>query len=445
MRPFLLHKLPIPLRRLAQGFLFLPLVVSCIGVLTAIASYYLDASGLGDAWLNHHRFLMVDADGARSLLSTIAGASMTVLSLVYSVTLLVFTLAASSLGPRLLETFIDNRVNQFTIGILGAVFLHSVISLFAAAPDATPSIAAGVAVLMAISGFFWVAFFVNDVAHRVMIDHEIGRTEKTLRRQVELMLEATTEGGRPTAPVPEGAGRQVAAERAGYVTHVDVDRLTRSATQADAFVEVLVAPGDFVFEGLSLARVIAEDERLNPAEIRQSISIRNSRAPEGDLLFSIHLMVEIAIRALSPGINDSYTAISAMDHLSASLNLFLKRGESNPLRLDESGRPRLRLKILSTEEVLDTALAPLRRSAQDNVEVSVRLILAIERLMRTAERNHWPALVRQLRLVANGAQNTLTLAEDRRTVAAAVVAARATLAARGDEAPALVAATSTPD
>lgn len=433
MRDLLLR--PLPLRRLAQGFLFLPLVISCTGAVTAVASYYLDSGGLGERWFGSSGFFEVDADGARSLLSTIAGASMTVLSLVYSMTLLVFTLAASSLGPRLLETFIDNRVNQITIGILGAVFLHSVIALFAAAPEATPSISAGVAVVMAIVGFFWVAYFVNDAAHRVMIDHQIGRTEKQLRRQIQAMLEAAEEG-RPAAPVPEGEGRPVAARRSGYVTHIDVSRLIALAQEAEAFVELAVAPGDFVFEGLPLARVVAEEGRLEADALRAVFWIRNSRAPEGDLLFSIHLMVEIAVRALSPGINDVYTAIGAMDHLSASLNLFLERGEPSPLRLDEGGRPRLRLKVLTAGEVLDTALAPLRRAAQRNVEVTVRLALILERLAATSDADHLPALRHQLKLLSNAAQQSFTLAEDRRAVAAAVAGTRAAFAAAAaDQAP----------
>ncbi|GAB5467788.1 MAG: DUF2254 domain-containing protein [Rhodospirillales bacterium] len=405
------------LRRLTQGFLFLPMAIGCTGLVSAAVTLYLDHATVGQHWIDDVGLLQVDAQGARSVLSTVAGSAMTVLTLVYSMTLLVFTLAASSLGPRLLETFIENRVNQITIGILGAAFLHAIITLYAVSADTSPTFSAGVAILYGIASFFWLAYFVNDVAHRVMIDHQLGKTEKTLRRQVEQMLETTGASPLPSAPEPTDPGVVLLAERSGYVTHVAVGRLLDLALAAEGYLEVLVAPGDFVFEGLPLVRMVDQEVPLDRDTVAACLEIDDSRAPQGDLLFSVHLLVEIATRALSPGINDPYTAISAMDHLSASLNLFLEREEPSPLHLDDSGLPRVRLRVLSADEVLATALDPLRRATQSNVATTLALIAVIERLGKRAPVEHRPALRHHLRLVAQSAEHCLALPEDRRVVA----------------------------
>ena len=140
------------------------------------------------AFTREFTFFNINEAGARAVLSTIAGAMITVISLVYSLTLIVFTLAASNIGPRVLETFTDNRINQTTVGFLGATFLFSLFVLYVVGDEEVPKLSVAIAILMVTISFFWVVYFVHDTARRILVDNEIARTQKSLRVSIERLL-----------------------------------------------------------------------------------------------------------------------------------------------------------------------------------------------------------------------------------------------------------------
>ncbi|MGF1475469.1 MAG: DUF2254 domain-containing protein [Geminicoccaceae bacterium] len=425
MRLFLMRLLPTSVRRLVRGFLFIPAMVALTGVVLAIAAVSVDRVDQVQQLLAGFSFLRIDAAGARAVLSTIAGAMMTVLSLVYSLTLIVFTLAAGNIGPRLLESFTDNRVNQVTIGVLGATFLFALIVLYVVGADEVPRLSVATAILLAATSFFWLIYFVHDVAGRVMVDNEIGRTQRSLRQAINRLLDASPrEEADDVDVIPDGEFEFVEAGKAGYVTSVGADTLVQMAKQEDGFIEVVTRPGRFVLEGMPIARLYGGAREGDVAQVRNQIVIDDARAPEGDIQFNVHLNVEIALRALSPGINDAYTAISALDHLSSSLAQVLQRGVPSPIYWDADEKPRVWLALIGVEEIVGTALHPLRRAAVDNNLVMLRLIEAIGRMAYVSRAEHHTLLGHHLRLAAQDMNRVLSNPEDRRQVAELVVQAR---------------------
>ena len=411
-------------RQLVRGFLLIPMTMSLIGTLLAVVAVSLDRTTALHQISDTLVFLNIDAAGARSVLSTIAGAMMTVLSLVYSLTLVVFTLAASNIGPRLLETFTDNRVNQTTIGLLGATFLYSLIVLYIVGDEEVPKISVALAILLSAISFFWLVYFVHDVARRVMVDNEIGRTQRALRHSVHrLLADEPRESPGDRDRIPDGRRFAVKAERAGYVTAVDTSSLVEHAREIGGFIEMKVRPGDFVVEGLPIASIIGDKAEHTDHCVRHAVLLGSARAPEGDLQFGIHLSVEIAMRALSPGVNDSYTAVSAIDHLSGSLCTILQRGAPSSIHCDADDEPRVWLQILTVESIVGTALHPLRRASAGNVLVSLRLVEAIGRMALIGRAEHGAILRRHLRLIAADNNRVLLNRDDRRELAGAIWAA----------------------
>ncbi len=413
------------IRRLVRGFLFVPALIALSGVVLALLAAWIDRSGLFDRVFDAIPFLNITASGARSVLGTVAGAMMTVISLVYSLTLVVFTLAAGNIGPRLLETFTGNRVNQATIGLLGATFLYALILLYIVGDDEVPRLAVAIAIALATVSFFQVVYFVHDTAQRVSVDNEIGRTQRALRSAIERLLEKEPrERPDDASAVPDGTGRAVTARRSGYVTAVEAAPILAEASRVDGFVRVVARPGHFILADTPIAFLHdggdGEKARIDAEVVHDAILLADARAADGDILFNVHLSVEIALRALSPGINDPYTAISAIDQLSASLAMILRRGAPTSLLCDDDGNPRVWLELIGVGEIVGTALHPLRRAASGDVMVTLRLVSAIGRMALVCRADHASVLRNHLRLIATDTSRTLRNRDDRAEIAEAL-------------------------
>ncbi|SDU03831.1 DUF2254 domain-containing protein [Stappia sp. ES.058] len=413
------------LRRTVRGFLFVPAMLAMLGLVFAPVAVWVDRTDVFTPAFDLVPFLTISASGARAVLGTIAGATMTVISLVYSLTLVVFTLAAGNIGPRLLETFSDNRVNQSTIGLLGGTFLYSLIVLYVVGETEVPRIAVAIAIILATISFFWVVYFVHDTAQRVMVDSEIGRTQRSLRAAIERLLDDEPhEAASDREALPTTPGRAVLSEKSGYVTTVQTHLLQSAARAGDGFVRMVARPGVFVVAKTPIAYLHDENDAIKPQVVRDAVYLEDVRAPDGDIQFNVHLNVEIALRALSPGINDPYTAISALDHLSASLAMVLQRGAPTSLIRDKNGTPRVWLEILDVKEIVGTALHSLRRGARGNVMVLLHLIAAIGRMAVVVRDEHAGVLHQHLRLIASDAAHSIGNRDDRREIAQALRKAR---------------------
>lgn len=371
--------------RLTRSFVLVPAVIGVIGVLTAIAVVMTGNSA-------HDWVVLVfpnpSLETARSVLSTIAGSALTVLSLVYSLTLVVFTLAAGNIGPRLLTRFTEDRVIQVTAGVLAATFLYSILILQRSESGIDHALSTGVAVLWTVLSISLVIVFIHNVATRITIDEEIARIGRTLSKHIEALIKESSDDARSERDAgpdlddlrPPGEATDLAAARNGYVDAIDLEHLFKRACEHDLFIEVHATPGQFVVQGCPLLTYTGDLDEVDHEDLRRAFMISHNRTPEADLNFSILLMVEIAQRALSPGLNDGFTAIAVIDHLSGAFSKILTRPEPSPLRRDEDGDPKLWCELVSVDRLLGTAFHPLRRDGLSSVTVTLRLLAALERL-----------------------------------------------------------------
>jgi uncharacterized membrane protein len=414
--------------RLTKGFLFIPICITLLGAMLAFAAFLIDDMGLMDGAFKLFSYDTISVDGARSVLSTIAGAMMSVISLVYSLTLVVFTLAAGNISARLLETFASNRTTQITIGLLGATFLYSMIALFGVDENEDLRFSVILCIILASASFFWLVYFVNDVAGRIRVDAEIGRIHSSLRFSIDdLLTNEPREQPNDCNEIPDLPIWIYNATYSGYITFIDSNQLIEIAKSLDGFIEVTVSPGTYVIEGMPIAKVRTAEEEPDLKRLEKTFQIEKARAPEGDIQFSVHLMVEIALRALSPGVNDSYTAISAIDHLSASVARILQRGAPSSLITDDEDTPRLWLTILEMHDLLDTAVGPLRQAARGNVLVLHHFISALEKASLVCRKEHLPLVSTQLFNIAQDAVFSIEGKPDRQQIARKLWAARKTL------------------
>jgi len=331
-------------------------------------------------------------EGARMLLSTLAGAIITVTGVVFSVTLVALTLTSSQLGPRLLQRFRVDHGTQLTLGTMLATFAYCLVVLRvlpggAARTEELPNLSISVGVALAAVSFLVLVFFIHHITTMIQADHIISGIEKDLARTIHRYYPERF--GEP--PPPEVKldrdevlrrfedGAEVQAGYSGYIQAIDHEMLLELASRSDVVVRLLVRAGHFVVHGAEILRVWPPercDEELS-RNLARSVAISSTRTPTQDVAFSIHQMVEVALRALSPGINDSFTAITCVDYLGAALARCAGLPSPEPLHYDRAGRLRVVSRPETFDGLLGDAFNQVRQAATGNVAVSLRILEAL--------------------------------------------------------------------
>jgi uncharacterized membrane protein len=374
-----LHKL----RSTSRSFWFLPSVLGLLGIIIASMTIYLDRRYETELPL----LSTLGAVTTRSVLETIATASITVISLTFSLTLVVFTLAAGNIAPRLLTRFRESMFTRISIGVFCCCFLFSISVLAFIGEESPPKISAIVGFLFAIMIILVLIGYVNHVSIEVLVDNEVADAVMRARSAIDDIMQSEGDNSHRNGhevPSLEPSWR-VASRQTGYVLHVDPQPMISAAQMHDCALRVLVAPGDFIIEGISIAVVSGSpDEEIERAVACDAILIGPSRQPDHDVGFLIHLVVEIALRALSPGVNDAYTAVSCIDNLSAVLSQLMQGHTPSLVHCDDKGVPRVHFEPLNVPDMLQKTLVPLRVSARGNIIVTLRLLQALQHMAELA-------------------------------------------------------------
>ena len=380
---------------LAQSFWLIPAAIVAAGILGALGLLRIDRGEILPPELVNGPWLYDgDSTGARTLLGTVASSTIGVAGTVFSITIAALSLAAGQMGPRLLRNFTRDRANQVTLGIYLGTFSYALTVLRSVrSPDAgafVPHLALSVAVLMAFVCVAMLVFFVAHMAGRINVDTVIGLVSEDVS---EAIARLTFHEPQP-APPPEAFWRDahpVRDTRRGYLQQLDADAVADWAAEQGTAVHLLVRPGGFVFPGATIARITVNVEGA-AAAIRAATVLGPRRDSSADLEFALRQLVEVAVRALSPGINDPLTAISVLDRLGASLC------EVAPLHLASGvwlrdGEPVLVVPRTDYDGLLDTMFHLIRQYGARNPAILIR---CLEVLTAAADCERKPGRVRGL-------------------------------------------------
>ncbi len=371
--------------RLLGSFWFVPLTITLGAVGLALLLLWVQQP--------HAGAVGPDADGARAILSTIAGSMVTLVGVTFSMTLVALTLAAGQYSSRVLRNFMRDRVTQVALGTFAGVFVYCVIVLRAVRrPEdgvGVPDLAVSVGAALAAGGIGILIYFIHHVASSIQASTIIARIADETLAAVERQFPPGEEG-ESTPPRPEDLDARpwqpVVAPRSGYLEHLDVDALFAFAQARRTTVRVDRGVGAFVVEGGLLASVVWEhapgDAEVD--RIRAAFDIGRHRTAEQDCAFGIRKLVDMAMRALSPGVNDTTTAVMCVDYLSAILVRLAQRPTPPSLRFEQGvhdGAPAA-LRVVGVEQpfgpFVDTAFDQIRTFAGANAGVLLRLLSAIE-------------------------------------------------------------------
>jgi uncharacterized membrane protein len=375
----------------------------------------------------------VGPEGARLLLSTLAGSVITVASVGFSITMVTLTQASSQFGPRLLRTFMRDTGNQVVLGTWVGTFIYAILVLRTVqtgegrvfVPHASVSAAVG----LALACIMALVYFIHHVSFSLQAEQVVASVGRELDRVAARMFPGrlgrggerpAQEHGDPALPSGfDRDARAVAAPRSGYVQAVDDAILMEAAGGRDLLLRLAVRPGDFVIEGNPLLRVWppAGATAEAAAVLRKAFLIGDHATPEQDVEFAIDQIEEIALRAVSPGFNDTFTAIHCLDWLGAGLARIAGEDLPSPYRYDARGALRVITPVSTFDGLTDAAFNQIRQIARDKAAVMIRLLEVITDLgprLRTEEQRE--ALRRHARLTRDEAIAALTSAHDRADV-----------------------------
>jgi uncharacterized membrane protein len=413
--------------RIRNSFWFVPTIMAGGAIAFAYATVALDAA-VTDRWLRDSSWAYTgSAEGATAMLGTIASSMITIAGVVFSITLVALSLASSQLGPRLLRNFMGDKPNQVVLGTFVATFLYSLIVLRAIrrADEGifVPHLSVALGVLLAIASLGVLVYFIHHVAVSIQADNVVARVGAELAAGIDrLFPEAIGKSSHGRTDLPEAFVRDscpISAAEDGYVQLIDGDALLALAAEEDLIVRVERRPGHFVVKDSPLA-LVWPSTRVHDrtrAQINAAFVLGTQRTPVQDVEFAVSQLVEIAVRALSPGVNDPFTAVACVDRLGAALSRLTQREMPSPDRLDGENKLRVIAPITTFPDIADAAFDQVRQYARTSAAVTIRLLETIAVVANFARRSEdRAALRRHAEMIARGSLEELPEKEDRHTV-----------------------------
>jgi uncharacterized membrane protein len=345
-------------------------------------------------WVPHLLFpSRADPQVAQVILGGIATSIMTVVSIVFAILLMTLTLASVQFSPRILVSFVRDRTTQWTLGLFLGTFTYCMAALPAARALPTPfSPVATVsgAMLLALLCVGWLIYFIHHISQAIsvnyIVDRIAGETEQVLN---ELMPFPRGLPSLITPSPPRFEAQRVAipAPASGYLRVIDMRQLLTVAKTARVQVQVLRRVGHFVPAGVPLMLAGRTDrltERTRQA-LQAAFDIGPTRTLQQDVEFGVLQIVDIALKAISPAVNDPSTAITCLDQLSRILILWVARREPDATLYDPPHVLRVAIPWISLHGLLDTAFEQIRSYAEGDLPVSLRLVRVLQDIATTTE------------------------------------------------------------
>ncbi|MGC9669750.1 DUF2254 domain-containing protein [Planosporangium sp. 12N6] len=343
------------------------------------------------------------ADAARQILATLAAAVITVVGVVFSIIIVALTLTSTQFGPRMLRTFIRDRGAQLTLGTFVATFVYAILTLVTIGPgahgDFVPHISITTTIGLVVVDLAVLIYFIEHITQMIQLPQVIAGIAADLSQAID----AQTAGCDPIAACDPTAGRiddasaitawlpdrmrerggYVAAPASGYLQLVRHRELVRIAARFDAVIQVHYRPGHFLTQGQRLATVWPATAAGQVARTLAHAHITGPyRTLAQDVAFAVDQLVEIAIRALSPAVNDTFTALTCIDWLGDSLTKIAGRWQPNLVHRDAHGEVRLITAPVTYDRLVQRAFEKIRQASRGMPAVMIRQLQVLTQIMQ---------------------------------------------------------------
>lgn len=361
---------------LNEAFWLLPGLMVLTGIVGAGICVELDRSGAVPLWLIEGSYLYNGGGtGARTLLGAVVSSTISVAGTVFSITIAALALTAGQMGPRLLRNFTRDRGNQATLGAFLGTFSFALIVLRAVRTQTegefVPHLSLSISIFLALVCVATLVYFVGHTAGRINVDTVVELVGSEMRDTVGRL----TDNKLPVPPPDPHFWKNailIADSRRGYLQHLDYEGLAEWAAARGTSLHLFVRPGDYVFPGAAIGEMIPPVDGAHAAILEATV-LGPQRVSALDLEFSIRQLVEVAVRALSPGINDPHTAISVLHRLAATL-CDIARVNLPTGVMQRAGHPVLVVPSVDYDGIVDAMFNMIRQSAARNPAILISLL-----------------------------------------------------------------------
>ncbi|MBD1904585.1 DUF2254 domain-containing protein [Funiculus sociatus GB2-A5] len=417
---------------LHSSYWFVPTLMALMAIALAFGMLSLDRAGKSGPLESLGWIYTGGPDGARTLLSAVAGSMITVAGTAFSITIVALTLASSQFGPRLMRNFMQDTGNQVVLGTFIGTFIYCLLVLRTVRGDDynvfVPQISVTIGMVLAIASIGVLIYFIHHVSTSMQASHIIREVGRELDNAIDRLFPQKIGQGksvpkqRSVAEIPAGFEKEatpILAKQSGYLQAIDDELLMKIATSKDFLLRLKYRPGKFIVEGSELV-MIWPGERVNKKltqHLNQAFIFGEQRTEQQDVEFPINQLVEIAARAISPGINDPFTAIQCINQMSAGLCRLAEREFPSPYRYDNDNNLRAIANPVTFAELLDAAFNQIRQYSKPDVAVVIRLLEAIALIAsRTQHKKDRAALLRHAQMIQRSSEENISEELDRKDV-----------------------------
>ena len=407
---------------LQDSLWFVPAVLTTIAAALALATVEVDLRLLLDRRPGAGWFFGGGAEGARGVLAAIAGTMITVTALVFSITVVALQLAASQLTPRVLRSFMSDRGNQVVLGFFIGTFTYALLVLRAVRAPLeeqgafVPAVSVTVAIVLALASVGLLIYFIHHAANSMRVSVVVDRVARSTLDLADELYPAATGERQPTPPNTrsraEGSAVPVRSDEAGYLQAVETDALLDLAAKGSLTIRIEPCVGDFVLPQTAVALVLPASSTEIDRAIRRALSLGPERTVQADIGFGVLKLADIAVKALSPGINDPTTAMICVDRLAEVLLRLAHRIPPDSVRVLGDGDGQVVLPGPSFERLVGIAFDRIRHYGAGDARSAEHLVATLGRMSPLVPPVYRPLLGREARSAAAEARTQISVEDD---------------------------------
>lgn len=374
---------------------FVPLIEVVGALALFVITYALDRAAFNGTFRVPSWALSGSADAARQILTTVAAAIITVVGVVFSIVIVALTLTSTQFGPRMLRNFIRDPGTQITLGTFVGTFVYSVLALGSIGQeshgDFVPHISITMTLVLLVVDLGVLIYFINHIAIQIQLPQVIAGIARDLAKAIETHAgnEAATKAApsaSATLAVLSARGATVAAPRSGYLQFIDRRTLVRIASDADVVIQMMHRPGHFLVSGYPYATVWPADQAdVVARELARSHVTGPYRTLVQDVSFGLDQLVEIALRALSPAVNDTFTAMTCIDWIGDSLYKVTGNWQPQHVYCDDRGKVRVITTEPTYQRLVQRSFEKVRQAGRGMPAIMIRQLDALAKIMQRSE------------------------------------------------------------
>ena len=407
------------LEHLRSSYWFVPTLTAFGAILLSILTIAAD-SAFGTKWIEDLPWLFANKpEGARAVLSTIAGSMVTVAGVTFSITIVSVMNVAGRYGPRILTNFMRDRGNQMTLGVFISTFIYCLLILRTVRTgDGTPAtdpVEGGVApfvphfsllvgILLALSSIGVLIYFIHHVSESLHISNVIARIGGELREKVRTIAPERFGPGRgeeqgeteEMVKFAEGRYAPLSLEHCGYIVRINEEQMMEIACSGNLCLRINYRPGEFVHDHSVPLHIHCSTsmttELMN--RLRDCFVLGPQRTPTQDMVFLVDELVEIATIALSPGINDPFTALTCLEWIGAGLVAATSVEFPGKFRYDREGRLRVIAPAMTLRRLLHHTFDRLRTTVASSEQTAMKMMELLADLAEATSSSETQELLR---------------------------------------------------